>query len=89
MKLKFKKLRNVKTPTYDTTGAACFDFYVPDDIEYKLMKGYDTGIKVPLGLERRLTKAFKEWAEEYGLNTSAFAVLDSDLITLEPLEVDE
>lgn len=58
MKLKFKKLRDVKTPTYGTEGAACFDFYVPDDIEYKLMKGYDTGIKVPLGLEVEVPEGY-------------------------------
>ncbi len=58
MKLKFKKLRDVKTPTYGTEGAACFDLYVPDDIEYKLMKGYDTGIKVSLGLEVEVPEGY-------------------------------
>lgn len=49
----------------------------------------DASIEELEDLKQRLTKTFKEWAEEYGLNTSAFAVLDADLITLEPLEVDE
>lgn len=49
----------------------------------------DASIEELEDLEQRLTKAFKEWADEYGLNTSAFAVLDADLITLEPAEEDE
>ena len=49
----------------------------------------DASIEELEDLEQRLTKTFKEWVDESGLNTSAFAVLDYDLITLEPVEVEE
>lgn len=46
MKIKFKKLRDVKPPTYGTEGAACFDFYAPKNVTIQNRLSN----KIPLGI---------------------------------------
>lgn len=49
MELKFKKLnKNAKTPTYGTTGSACFDFYLPN---IKVIYGCSNKIGLGIAVE--------------------------------------
>lgn len=82
MKLKFKKLRDVKTPTYGTTGAACFDFYAPNDVVVTQMLSN----KIPLGLAFEIPPGYAMFIvprSSTGLKTTlrqsnSIGVIDSD-----------
>ena len=82
MKLKFKKLRNVKTPTYGTTGAACFDFYAPENVQVSRMLSN----KNPLGLAFEIPEGYAMFIvprSSTGLKTTlrqsnSIGVIDSD-----------
>lgn len=86
MKIKFKKIRDVKPPTYGTEGAACFDFYVPDDIEYKLIKSHEAGVKIPLGISVEVPEGYALFIvprSSMGLKTplrqsNSVGIIDSD-----------
>ncbi len=47
MKVKFKKLKEVKTPTYGTEHSAGMDFYLPGEYAFTLQPGLN---KIDLGI---------------------------------------
>ena len=82
MKIKFKKLTDVKTPTYGTTGAACSDFYAPNDVQVSQMLSN----KIPLGLSFEIPPGYAMFIvprSSTGLKTTlrqsnSIGVIDSD-----------
>lgn len=83
MKIKFKKLRDVKTPTYGTEGAACFDFYAAHD---HLIPNHTGSIKIPLGIAVEVPEGYALFIvprSSTGLKTNlrqsnSIGVIDSD-----------
>lgn len=83
MKIKIKRLRdNVKLPTYGTSGAAAFDFYLPETIR---VYGFNK-LKIPLGIAVEIPKGYAMLMiprSSLGLKTSlrqsnSVGLIDSD-----------
>jgi len=55
MKIKFQKLKEVKTPTYGTDGSAGLDFYLPGSYSYNLQPGLN---KIDLGIAMEIPEGY-------------------------------
>lgn len=83
MNIKIKKLRDVKLPEYGTSGAACFDFYLP---EGKCIEFEATSVKIPLGVAVEVPEGYGLFIvprSSMGLKTdlrqsNSVGVIDSD-----------
>lgn len=82
-KLKFIKIRDVKTPVYGTVGSAGIDFFVPEDfIEQRIGPGED--VLIPSGIKARVPDGLMLKAEnKSGIATKkrlqvGACVVDSD-----------
>ena len=53
--VKFKKLKEVKDPTYGTEGSAGLDFYLPGEYAYNLQPGFN---KIGLGIALEVPEGF-------------------------------
>lgn len=84
MDLKFKKLRNVKTPLYSTAGSAGIDFFVPKDFSRKWLTPH-RDILIPSGICAKVPEGYalvafnKSGQAVKGLQVGA-CVIDSDYI---------
>lgn len=81
-KLKFQKLRDVKTPTKGTSKAAGIDFFIPNDYRpVMLLKGMDacipSGIRVKIPEGYALVAFNKSGLARKGLQVGA-CVIDKD-----------
>jgi len=63
MKINVKRVKeNAELPIYGTTGAACFDFISPEDIEWKkepFMEGEVYTAIIPTGLSFEIPKGYR------------------------------
>lgn len=55
MEVNFKKLKNVKTPTYGTGGSAGMDFYLPEPYSFELQPGLN---KINLGIAMEIPEGY-------------------------------
>ena len=72
--MKFAKVRSVKSPVRGTSKSAGIDFFVPNDMSFKLWPGSD--VLIPSGIKASIPEGFMLMAaEKSGVVTSAEAAL--------------
>ena len=73
MKLKFAKVRDVKSPEYGTKGPAGIDFFVPNDFE-PIVISPQNDLLIPSGIKANIPHGYMLLgADKSGIVTSKFA----------------
>ena len=83
MQIKFKKIdKNVKTPTYGSSGAACFDFYSPVDYCFNLTFankiGLGIAVEVPKGYALIIAPRSSTGLKTSLRQSNSIGIIDSD-----------
>ena len=73
MKLKFARVRDVKSPEYGTNGSAGIDFFVPNDFEPTVINPQND-LLIPSGIKANIPHGYMLLgADKSGIVTSKFA----------------
>lgn len=77
-KLRFAKVRDVKSPEYGTKGSAGIDFFVPNDFETTVI-GTQSDLLIPSGIRTDIPEGFMLLgADKSGVVTSRYAYNRTD-----------